>query len=309
MKIDKWAVVLVSESTRKTRQFKVPGLAVRHSTRIALALGGLLMAVLVFAAIRGGNALHFASLRQENRILTEELNRMRATVSQIGGEIDDLAEKDRRNRMLAGLIEIDPEVFAVGIGGPGMENPSETPLWQHDPGASAAVHAINYDLATLARKADLLESSFAETEASFENRHDRMRAMPTLLPAFGPISSHYSHHRRHPVYGDFRPHPGVDQSGSIGAPFVATADGRVTFSGWKPGYGYTIQIDHGAGFSTLYGHASRLLVSAGDVVQRAQTIGEIGCTGVCTGPHVHYEIWVDGEPVNPLDYVLLPIGL
>ncbi len=308
MGIDKSNVLIVGRGTENTRQLGLPGVVVRHWIRGAYVLGGLLLAVLVFMAIQGGRGLHVASLREENQLLTEELDRMRDAVSRIDGEIGNLAEKDRRMRMLAGMVAIDDEVFQVGIGGPGLARPEESRLWTHDPGASEAVYAINYDLATVVRKAELLERSFAETEASFEGRYDLMRAMPTMLPGFGPISSRFSDARFHPVHGRVLPHDGVDQTGPVGEPFVATGDGRVVVAGWRSGLGLTIEIDHGFGLTSLYAHASRLLVARGDRVRRAQQIGEIGCTGVCTGPHVHYEVAVNGRAVDPLDYVLLPVN-
>ena len=307
MKIDKSNVLIVGRGTENTRQLGLPGVVARHLRKGAYALGGLLLALLVFVAIRGGGGLHMVALREENQLLTEELERMRDAVDRIDGEIGTLARQDRTMRKLAGLVEIDPEVFEVGIGGPGLASPAESPLWAHDPRASEASYAINYDLATLTRKAELLERSFIETEASFQGRYDLMRATPTMPPGFGPISSGFSDARRHPVYGGIRPHGGIDQTGPVGEPFVATGDGRVVFAGWRLGYGYTIEIDHGFGLSSLYAHASRLLVSRGERVRRAQPIGEIGCTGVCTGPHVHYEVRVNGSAVNPMDYILLPI--
>ncbi len=307
MGIDKSNVLIVGKGTGNTRQLDLPGAVARHLRRGAYVLGGLLLAVLVFVAIQGGRGLHMVALREENRLLGEELERMRGTVARIDSEIGDLARQDRTMRELAGLLEIDPDVFEVGIGGPGRTGPADSPLWTHDPRASEASYAINYDLATLARKADLLERSFTETEASFRDRYDLMRSMPTMPPGFGPISSGFSDARRHPVHGDIRPHGGIDQTGPVGEPFVATGDGRVAFAGWKRGFGYTIEIDHGFGLSSVYAHASRLLVSTGDRVTRAQQIGEIGCTGICTGPHVHYEVRVNGRAVNPLDYILLPV--
>jgi len=106
-------------------------------------------------------------------------------------------------------------------------------------------------------------------------------------------------------------HPGIDLAGAYGTPIYATADGTVTRAGWNSGgYGNMVEIDHGRGITTRYGHMSAVLVQAGDHVTRGQQIGRMGSTGRSTGNHLHYEVRIDGRPVNPIpfmkstDYVL-----
>ena len=99
-------------------------------------------------------------------------------------------------------------------------------------------------------------------------------------------------------------HPGIDIANDMGTPIVATADGVVTTAGWNDGgYGNMVDIDHGNGMSTLYGHNSELAVSAGQTVSKGQVIAYAGSTGNSTGPHVHFEVRVNGDPVNPLNYL------
>lgn len=98
-------------------------------------------------------------------------------------------------------------------------------------------------------------------------------------------------------------HTGIDIGGAIGTAIYAYRSGTVTFSGWGTGYGKHIKIDHGDGMSTLYAHASELLVSAGEYVQEGQMIAKIGMTGYTTGPHLHFEIRLSGVPVNPYPYI------
>ncbi|MBW3577409.1 MAG: peptidoglycan DD-metalloendopeptidase family protein [Actinobacteria bacterium] len=106
--------------------------------------------------------------------------------------------------------------------------------------------------------------------------------------------------RTHPIFGTQRFHAGVDIAGPIGQPIVAAADGLVVGAGYRGGYGLTVVIDHGGGLATLYAHQSRLAVSPGQLVKRAEKIGEIGSTGFSTGPHLHYEVRVGGEPQDPM---------
>ncbi len=123
-----------------------------------------------------------------------------------------------------------------------------------------------------------------------------------LTPVPGaPITSPYGY-RIHPIYGTSRLHTGIDYGASSGTPIRASADGVVVSASWFGGYGNATIIDHGGGIATLVGHQSSMSVSAGQKVTQGQTIGRVGCTGDCTGPHVHFEVRVNGDPVNPANY-------
>lgn len=105
--------------------------------------------------------------------------------------------------------------------------------------------------------------------------------------------------RIHPLDGTRKFHTGVDLRGQEGTPILAVADGVVKSAGNRGGYGNAVEIDHGNGVTTLYGHASELGVKPGDQVQKGQNIGEVGMTGRATGPHLHFEVRVEGKPVDP----------
>ncbi|HEV2759708.1 MAG TPA: peptidoglycan DD-metalloendopeptidase family protein, partial [Acidimicrobiales bacterium] len=123
-----------------------------------------------------------------------------------------------------------------------------------------------------------------------------------LTPVPGaPVTSPFGY-RIHPIYGTSRLHTGIDYGADSGTPIRASADGVVVSAGWFGGYGNATIIDHGGGIATLYGHQSTISVSEGGRVTQGQTIGRVGCTGDCTGPHVHYEVRVNGDPVNPANY-------
>jgi murein DD-endopeptidase MepM/ murein hydrolase activator NlpD len=115
-------------------------------------------------------------------------------------------------------------------------------------------------------------------------------------PARGTITSRYGwRFRRH--------HDGIDIASARGTPIYAARSGRVRFAGWYYGYGRAVIIDHGGGLTTLYGHASALLVRTGEVVERGDLIARVGCTGRCTGSHLHFEVRINGRAVNPLPYL------
>lgn len=117
-------------------------------------------------------------------------------------------------------------------------------------------------------------------------------------PTNGPITSQYGM-RRHPILGYKRMHSGIDFGGGYGAPIYAVSDGRVVFAGRNGGYGNYVRLSHGGDLATGYAHMSRFAVSSGQSVRRGQIIGYIGSTGLSTGPHLHYELYRSGRPVNP----------
>jgi murein DD-endopeptidase MepM/ murein hydrolase activator NlpD len=123
-----------------------------------------------------------------------------------------------------------------------------------------------------------------------------------LWPTAGAVTSGYGY-RTHPIFGDQRLHTGIDIGGGYGNPVVAADTGTVSYVGVMSGYGNVIIIDHGGGLATTYNHLSEQHVSSGSTVQRGTTIGAVGCTGYCTGPHLHFEVRVNGSPVDPMPYL------
>lgn len=123
-----------------------------------------------------------------------------------------------------------------------------------------------------------------------------------LWPAAGPVTSPFGW-RTHPIYGDRRLHTGIDIGAPYGAPVVAADNGTVTFAGVMSGYGNVIVVDHGGGLATTYNHLSAFSVGVGQSVGRGQQVGNVGCTGYCTGPHLHFEVRVNGTPVDPMPYL------
>lgn len=123
-----------------------------------------------------------------------------------------------------------------------------------------------------------------------------------LWPANGPLTSPYGY-RTHPIFGDSRLHTGIDIGASYGAPVIAADAGTVVYVGAMSGYGNVIVVDHGGGLATTYNHLSAFSVSSGQGVGRGSPIGNVGCTGYCTGPHLHFEVRVEGSPVDPMPYL------
>jgi murein DD-endopeptidase MepM/ murein hydrolase activator NlpD len=123
-----------------------------------------------------------------------------------------------------------------------------------------------------------------------------------LYPNDGAITSGFGW-RRHPILGYSRFHAGIDFGASYGSTIRAADSGTVIFAGWYGGYGYTVVINHGGSIATLYGHTSKLYVREGQTVQQGEAIAAVGSTGLSTGPHLHFEVRKNGEPVDPASYL------
>lgn len=154
--------------------------------------------------------------------------------------------------------------------------------------------------AALLEIADQWDAKIAEWQRML-NR-ERKGDLAFIWPVTGTITSYFGM-RPDPFTGVWRNHSGMDIAASTGTPIKAAEDGIVLHSGWIDGYGYTIILDHGGGISTLYAHASKLVAQAGQSVRRGETVALVGSTGYSTGPHLHFEVRLNGTRVEPLDYL------
>ena len=135
-------------------------------------------------------------------------------------------------------------------------------------------------------------------------QRDRLAATPSIMPTRGWLTSAFMKERIHPILHLARPHEGIDVSAPMGAEIEAPAAGIVTDVKWEEGYGNMITTDHGFGLVTRFAHCSKILAVRGQRVKRGQVIARVGSTGLSTGPHLHYEVWVNHKAVDPLKYVM-----
>ena len=157
------------------------------------------------------------------------------------------------------------------------------------------------DMDNLKQQIKITVESVGEIKDYLRVQRDLYAATPKGFPVDGTISSHFGS-RTDPIRGGKDFHSGLDISSSTGDVVRSTADGVVSFSGWNGGSGNLVVLEHGHGFSTFYAHNKVNVVKVGQQVKRGEVIAHVGSTGSSTGPHVHYEIWKDGKPVNPADY-------
>ena len=301
---NRWTFLVVAGEETPVRQYSLSSRALRVGAGLAVALVLTLMGLAGYVALEGSARLEAFRLQERNRALTAEIEAFRDRVGRLESTLDGLADRDARFRTLAGLEPIDPEVMQAGVGGPGLGAPERYPLWQVDPEASQQAYALSYDLNALERRARLLAASLEEATDSLEAHRDLLESTPSILPTSGWLSSRFSRSRMHPVHNRPMPHRGVDIAASKGTPIYAAAKGRVVRAGWVVGYGLTVEIDHGFGYTTLYGHASKLLVRRGQQVRRGDIIAQVGSTGIATSPNLHYEVRVNGVAQNPANFIL-----
>lgn len=145
-------------------------------------------------------------------------------------------------------------------------------------------------------------ASFQEIAWYFANRREGLNSTPSIRPSNAPISSGFGYRLDPFGHRSTKRHNGVDFAGKPDSPILVTADGVVRHAGWVPSYGQAILVDHGFGYSTLYAHTTGIQVKAGDVVKRGDKIATMGSSGRSTGTHLHYEVWKDGQAVNPRNY-------
>ena len=216
----------------------------------------------------------------ENQRLRAETDRQRQELNELNHRVEAVEDTSRKLAEKSGLLNHN-SVELHGAGGPAI------PL-----DASA--------LAALEGKMNRLEQDLRAHEAVLRERG----FTPSLWPVDGKLESGFG--GRHNPFGgsSYELHTGQDIVVAWGTPIVAGAKGTVTFVGWQNGYGKLVVIDHGGGLTTRYGHLSEADVAQGQEVARGEFIGRVGSTGRSTGPHLHYEVRINDNPVDPLQYLL-----
>ena len=301
---DRWTFLLVRGEEDPVRQYHVSARTLRVLAGSSVVGAVLLLASALILLGDGALRVEARSLEARNEVLEEELSDFQSRIRDLEATLDRVAENDAHFRNVAGLEIIDPEVMQAGVGGPGLGMPEASPLWSTDSMTTKRVFATGYDLSALERRARLLSESLEEATDSVLAHRNLLESTPSILPTDGWLSSRFSQSRMHPVHNRPLPHEGIDVSAPTGTPIMAAAKGRVVRSGWIVGYGLTVEIDHGYGFTTLYGHASKLIAQVGDEVTRGDVIAQVGSTGITTAPNLHYEVKVNGVAQDPSRFIL-----
>ena len=295
--------MIVSDDERDVRQFRLS----RQLVRVILAIGLFAVAAVTSGAtalLMNGTGVVDARLEARNELLEEEIASMAGRVDTLGASLAVLVQKDEYYRLLAGLEPLADEMWQVGIGGPDADSLGANPIYRVDTQTGRRAYSVSQELNSLLRRARLLSFSWREAHDSLSYKQARLSSTPSILPTTGYVSSTFTSARWHPILDKPRPHAGIDIVAPHGTPVVASARGRVSTVTTHAEYGLLIEIDHGHGVMTRYAHLGGASVAVGHNVERGQNIGAVGASGLAIGPHLHYEVLVNGQAADPRRYIL-----
>jgi murein DD-endopeptidase MepM/ murein hydrolase activator NlpD len=244
----------------------------------------------------------------ELQSMREELMQQKAQVQNFALNILDykrqmflLRDLDTKLRRVVSLAPRDKAQQVLGIGGPdelGLQNLTSMGEKRQD----EALKEMHQELTQLKGAASKQEASLQMLIEYFEDKRSLYASTPSVWPVRGWVTSPFGN-RTSPFSGILKFHEGMDIAAQTGTPVVSPADGVIIKAGFSTGYGNMVEISHGYGLKTIFGHNSRLNVKAGQRVKRGDVISYVGDTGSSTGPHLHYEVRVNGLPVNPVKYM------
>ena len=259
-----------------------------HIRRICVHKRWLRLSAVALVAVAGGLFYGFYGLTQqaehlriehENQRLRAENEKQRQELQKLDNRVDAVEQSSRKLAEISGVAEEQKTVH--GQGGPARPVDS-----------AATLAALESKTAKVERELHMYEG--------FLRQHG---VIPSLWPVMGKLESGLGG-RRNPFGGrGFEYHEGQDIDAPYGTPVQVAASGRVIIAGRQRGYGNVVYVDHGNGLSTRYGHLSEIDVTVGQTVTRGQTIGLVGSTGRSTGPHLHYEVRINNQPVDPRQYL------
>ena len=235
-----------------------------------------------------------SSLKQENGYLKGQLDEFEDSYDRISTRVRSVKKMDEELRALAVVDKPDEQADLFGVGGPSYDDVSKTELERRHDDLS---DQVRQDLDRLLAESKRQEQSFNELTCFLEEQRNIMDCTPAVWPTRGFLTSKFGMR-----WG--RLHAGIDIANKIGTIITAPADGVIIFIGVKQGYGNFLTVAHGYGISTNYGHLYTTLVKVGDKVKRGDKIATIGNSGRTTGPHLHYEVLLNGVHVDPLYYIL-----
>ncbi|MBI5629973.1 MAG: M23 family metallopeptidase [Elusimicrobia bacterium] len=268
----------------------------------------------LWAGFVSGRHVDYWITKADNLVMKTKLSQLAQEMERSREVLEAARTTDDQLRMLLSLSRrrsiVEPEAEAVG--GPTAADRMGLRRMLEGPSARLDQPAWRRRIAVLREESYKRLASFQEISWYISNQRSLFQATPSLWPTEGHVTSLFGY-RFDPMksYGDGESgeyHQGIDIANSSDTLIYATADGTVRFSGWSHGYGQMIVLDHGYGLSTLYGHTSKSLVKMGQRISRGQVIAYMGMTGRSTGAHLHYEVWRQGKPVNPMLYLKVREG-
>ncbi|MBI5596243.1 MAG: M23 family metallopeptidase [Elusimicrobia bacterium] len=281
---------------------------------MAFVLFGVLLwtGLTVWAGFAAGRQLDYWVTKADNMVMGAKMSYMAQEIDRSREVLETARATDKQLRILLGMRSRDEILKSEeGLGGPNASDRA---------GLASLVSSGRLSQSDVRRTVLGLRSESQRRLASFQeiawyitNERSLSLATPEIWPTSGHITSPYGY-RFSPFGGEGSGlhantfHEGVDIANKPDTPIFAAADGVVRYAGWSSGFGVMVLVDHGFSYSTLYGHTSKVAVKVGDRVTRGQLIAYMGTTGRSTGNHLHYEVWRQGRPVNPLSFLRVQPG-
>ncbi len=300
----RWTVMLVPHGSDGSKALSLSGTVVKLVAGVATVVAASMLAATIGVVSHSVDLARSERLQRANQALASEVERLGQRVGALNDTLAVISRRDEEMRLVAGLEPLSPEVERAGIGGPAGPWPEREQLLTEGGSLGREAFGVHTDVDALLRRANLLAASFQVAAESIAAHTQEMAAMPSIMPTMGFLTSKFSLIRYHPILHENRPHEGIDITAAYGTRIIAPAAGRVTKVGWESGYGNMVEMDHGYGLETRYAHMSRWAVRVGQSVKRGDLLGYVGSTGLSTGPHLHYEVRVNGRAVDPLRYIL-----
>ncbi len=293
--------LIIPECTSRVKQFKLSRLWFRFTVWFfAITLIGTCYIFCDYYRMKismpGTNLLQneIEDQRSQIQAFSEEINTLKQDMLK-------LKRLDEKIRIIANMKPRDKQAI-FGIGGPLPEDlDANLPLTKKH---NALVRDMHEQLEHLTMASDLQMKSFQDLVVSLEDQKSFLAATPSIRPTVGGWLSSRFGYRTSPFTGRREFHKGLDIAARVGTSIIAPASGVVTFTGKKGSYGLVLIINHGHGVVTRYGHLKKSMIKVGDRVKRGEKVALVGSSGRSTGPHVHYEVNVNGIPVNPEKYIL-----
>jgi murein DD-endopeptidase MepM/ murein hydrolase activator NlpD len=303
MKLSKHHLVLInSRSISRTRKVTV-NILVSGALMVALiaVLAGLAR-LSWFASTYAWAKVAFCNERRDNARFVGKLRGLETSLTNGNLELKKLSDFEDSRRLAYGMNPISADIRRAGTGGmPSLAERAD--LLQTNPLLFRA-GAIQESLSILMHRADLQNATFDQLSDFAEQKQEYLDEHPTVTPACGTITSEFGY-RFDPISGERTLHQGLDIANDIGTPIFAPADGIVKEVGILQNYGMTIVIEHAeCSIETVYAHLSDYAVHVGQHVKRGDIIAYMGNSGKSTGPHLHYEVHQQGQPVNPRPFIL-----
>ncbi|NMA55441.1 MAG: M23 family metallopeptidase [Firmicutes bacterium] len=286
-----FTLLLVPHSGRLSKHMRLPTWLLKAAAlSLVLFLGGLSWLGYDYFRLRA-NEQELARLKIVTRKQAQQIESLAEEAAQVQERLLEVDELDAEVRALVGLPSRSDPARARGAAARSQGGSGRTP----------AVEDIQTTLKTAGECIDPCKKLLQGLKEEVEQEQRRLAHVPSGRPVQGTVTSPFGV-RRSPWGRGTEYHEGIDIAAPSGTAIKATGAGTVIFSGWRGGYGYVIEIDHGYGYKTVYAHNSKNKVSRGSSVRRGDIIAYVGSTGWSTGPHVHYEVIYQGVKKNPANY-------